>query len=586
MPRVPLDCSLPAARVLLALRDQPWPFALTGRWAGGGAIVGCAPAALLGSRDPIDALDELPPAAGDAVVGGGWFGWLGYGLGARVEALPPGPPRPVPMPDAHLAFYDHVLRRDADGRWWFESLGEPGTRLDELRRLLAAAPEVTPPPRAEFTLRAPGAGGHEAAVLDCVKRIAAGEIFQANLCLRLEAAWEGDVAALFAAAASALAPAYGACFVTPWGGIASLSPELFLRREGRAPGRGDADLLRATFPPGSVTGDPKVQAMKVIAALEATGREVYSGAIGYASPHAGLELSVAIRTFEARGGRLWLGSGGGVVADSDPRGELEECLVKARPLIAAIGGRLAPGAVAPAAGTGVAGVLPPGVAPGRARSPLPPSALAGGRRRPDPALGVFETLLVAGGEPQRLGAHLARLARSLDTVYGLPLPVGLEARVRALATGDRMRLRIDVVPGADATLALAPARTRELPIVLHPYTLPGGLGAHKWRDRALVDALTPTPLLLDADGTVLEAGWANVLIRRDGVLLRPRADGRILPGTSLPPAAEADLTLADLLAADAILVSSSIAGTVPAVLAATSPARLDGVPRTRVRSGG
>ncbi len=66
---------------------------------------------------------------------------------------------------------------------------------------------------------------------------------------------------------------------------------------------------------------------------------------------------------------------------------------------------------------------------------------------------------------------------------------------------------------------------------------------------------------------MLEAGWANVLIRRGGSLLRPRDDGRILPGTTLPPAEEADLTLADLRRADEILVSSSIVGVVPAVLA-------------------
>ena len=109
---------------------------------------------------------------------------------------------------------------------------------------------------------------------------------------------------------------------------------------GLAPGQGDAALLRATFPPGSVTGAPKVQALHVISELEATGREVYTGAIGFASPHAGLELNVAIRTFEQHGNHLWLGAGGGIVADSDPQLELEECLVKARPLIAAIGGHL------------------------------------------------------------------------------------------------------------------------------------------------------------------------------------------------------------------------------------------------------
>jgi len=204
-------------------------------------------------------------------------------------------------------------------------------------------------------------------------------------------------------------------------------------------------------------------------------------------------------------------------------------------------------------------------------APAAPPALAHGRR-PDPALGVFDTMLVLDGEPQRLDAHLARLAASLSELYGRALPGDLHTRVRTLArtARGRARLRIDVASDdADAELSIAPAGERELPVVLHPYTLPGGLGAHKWRDRALVDALTQTPLLLDADGTVLEAGWANVLIRRGGSLLRPREDGRILPGTTLPPAEEADLTLADLRRADEILVSSSIVGVVPAVLAAT-----------------
>ena len=202
-----------------------------------------------------------------------------------------------------------------------------------------------------------------------------------------------------------------------------------------------------------------------------------------------------------------------------------------------------------------------------ARTPVPP-ALAAGRRRPDPSLGVFESLLVVDGVPQRADAHLARLERSLAEVYGRGLPDDLRSRVHDLARSarDRARLRIDALPDAGLELSLAPAHRRSLPIVLHPYTLPGGLGAHKWRDRALVDALVQTPLLLDADGTVLEAGWANVMIQRGDRVLRPRADGRILPGTSLPPAEEADLTLADLRAADRIMVSSAVAGVVTAVL--------------------
>ena len=69
-------------------------------------------------------------------------------------------------------------------------------------------------------------------------------------------------------------------------------------------------------------------------------RELYTGAIGIASPVAGLELSVAIRTFEFDAGRIWFGAGGGIVADSEPELELAEALAKAAGPLAAIGGRL------------------------------------------------------------------------------------------------------------------------------------------------------------------------------------------------------------------------------------------------------
>jgi para-aminobenzoate synthetase component 1 len=103
--------------------------------------------------------------------------------------------------------------------------------------------------------------------------------------------------------------------------------------EGRlAAGLTDEDLLRATFPPGSVTGAPKIRALDLIAELEPAARGVYTGAIGLASPLAGLELNVAIRTLEVHGGRVGLGVGGGITADSDPELEWQECLHKAAPL--------------------------------------------------------------------------------------------------------------------------------------------------------------------------------------------------------------------------------------------------------------
>ena len=141
--RVELDSELTPFEVLRTLREDRAPFALVGAWAGGGAVLGSEPVRVAGAgEDPFELLDDLPPVAGEEGVGGGWFGYLGYSLGA---AVPP-PPRPVALPPFALAYYDHVLRLDAGGRWWFESLGEPDEeRLESLReRLRGPAPAPRP----------------------------------------------------------------------------------------------------------------------------------------------------------------------------------------------------------------------------------------------------------------------------------------------------------------------------------------------------------------------------------------------------------------------------------------------------------
>lgn len=468
--RAPLPFTGELEQALAALADEPHLCCLTGAWAGGGALIASAPLRVAGpGQDPFELLDDLPaptvahhavparaeqpdepwPGAGagwqrTCAVGGGWFGWLGYRLARRVEDVPLVAARPTPMPEFHLAYYDNLLRRDAEGRWWFELLlsdaraGALEQRFTDIRRRLSATPAVPVPPPARWPAAAStptplrltpeSADHHLRAVADCRERIAAGEIFEANICLRFDGEYRGGALALLrealardrgAGAGGTGLPRYTAAFDTPLGGILSLSPELFLRRHGRevvsgpikgtAPrspdsreaaatrarllgskkdaaehvmivdlmrndlgrvceygsvraareptaeahpgvwhlvtyvrgllrdGVGDADLLRATFPPGSVTGAPKVQALRVIAALEPSGREVFTGAVGFSSPLAGLELNVAIRTLELRDGRVWLGVGGAVVADSEPLAELRETLVKARPVAAAVG---------------------------------------------------------------------------------------------------------------------------------------------------------------------------------------------------------------------------------------------------------
>ena len=100
---------------------------------------------------------------------------------------------------------------------------------------------------------------------------------------------------------------------------------------------GLVDLLRATFPGGSVTGAPKIRAMQIIDELEPVRRGPYCGAIGYLSVDGHIELNVAIRTMIVEQGRVHIPVGGGIVADSDPVAEYEETLVKAQAMFAALG---------------------------------------------------------------------------------------------------------------------------------------------------------------------------------------------------------------------------------------------------------
>ena len=97
------------------------------------------------------------------------------------------------------------------------------------------------------------------------------------------------------------------------------------------------DAVRAAFPPGSMTGAPKIAAMALLDRLEPVRRAIYSGAIGYFDVFGGADLSVVIRTALVVDGRAWLHAGGGVVADSDPAAEYREALDKLRPLLAALG---------------------------------------------------------------------------------------------------------------------------------------------------------------------------------------------------------------------------------------------------------
>jgi len=657
-----LDWDLSAADMLRLLRADPHPVALLGAWAGGSDIVAASP---VRECEELDATDpgELTERAGGACFGGGWIGYLGFGAAGGMLPVPPAPGEPRRLPACWFGYYDHVLRRDrATGRWTFEALVTPGRedtlerRLEELSRRVHAARRTGARAYSCGTFRLiPSPEEHTSAVRQTVSYIRRGDLFQANICLRLEADFDGDPLDAFCRAATRLDPPYAAFLRLPEGAVASLSPELFLRRTGTSvlsrpikgtalrpedeaaarrqrealersakdqaenvmivdlmrndlsrvcapgsvtvpallhaqahpgvwhlvsdvhgtlpPGTGDAELIRATFPPGSVTGAPKVRALEVIGELEATPREVYTGAIGYRSPVAGLELNVAIRTFEFGGDRVWLGSGGGITAASDPHAEYRECLLKAAPLIRALEATLS-------------------------EEPASPSS------RPRPALGVFTSLRVTGGRGRDLDRHLARLDDSTRRLFGKHLPPGIRTDLAArLAEAPSGRLRVTARPFGgpiNVTAEVVPVGSAPAAVGLYPITVAGGLGAHKWRDRRILDHAREQAglgadqhlLILDADGDVLETDRANVFAVIDGVLRTPPADGRLLPGITRAavlrlaaqdgiPAKEEPLSTRLLRRATEVFITNSVHGIMPvralarAQQAGTGPAGAD-----------
>jgi anthranilate synthase component 1 len=102
------------------------------------------------------------------------------------------------------------------------------------------------------------------------------------------------------------------------------------------PGLDAFDLMRATFPAGTVSGAPKVRAMEIIEELEGERRGLYSGAIGYFSYDGSMDTCISIRTMLMKDDTVYLQAGAGIVADSDPTREHQECLNKARALAVAI----------------------------------------------------------------------------------------------------------------------------------------------------------------------------------------------------------------------------------------------------------
>ncbi len=202
----------------------------------------------------------------------------------------------------------------------------------------------------------------------------------------------------------------------------------------------------------------------------------------------------------------------------------------------------------------------------------------------DPGKGVFETMLVLDGRPVELGAHMARLSASLADLFGVGLPDAAQRQVAEGAHAIRHgKVRLTVTPGPAGRVETEVSTTEldreqvfpspDRGVALRSFVVEGGLGAHKWADRQLLDRIAATtgagevPLLVDADGSALEASRGNVFSAGEGWLATPPADGRILPGIARAQALEAarkegvetreeELTLDDLHRGEVFLAGS------------------------------
>jgi para-aminobenzoate synthetase component 1 len=157
----------------------------------------------------------------DGAIGGGWFGYLSY-------PDPGADGRPARIPEAAGGWTDCVLRQDGDGHWWYESMTDeplPAWVAEAIRNPLRAS-------TFNITWGEADRDAHRRGVLDCLEAIAAGEIYQACVCTQFAGTIDGAPIDFFVDGVERTSPARAAYLAGSWGAVASLSPELFLRRVG------------------------------------------------------------------------------------------------------------------------------------------------------------------------------------------------------------------------------------------------------------------------------------------------------------------------------------------------------------------
>lgn len=304
------------------------------------------------------------------------------------------------------------------------------------------------------------------------------------------------------------------------------------------------ELFRALYPSGSITGAPKITAMKLIQSLESEPRGVYTGTIGFITPERDMVFNVAIRTLELSGQEGIYGSGSGIVWDSDPAEEYRECRLKARMLECAV-------------------------------------------RKPQE---LFESILWSGSYLW-LDEHLDRLCQSsaalgffCDKTAAILTLGRLEEQMRQSGTRFKVRLILsrqgEFSAGFESVGTINPAEAVPLCLAGHRTDSGRPLLYHKTSERDLYDRYYLLArqkgfgevIFVNERGEVTEGAISTLFISRGGRFFTPPVEAGLLDGifrryflATRPFATEKIMTLTDLLEADMLYIANSVRGLRPAV---------------------
>ena len=314
-------------------------------------------------------------------------------------------------------------------------------------------------------------------------------------------------------------------------------------------GKSAVDLLRATFPGGSITGCPKIRSMEIIDELEPVKRHVYTGAIGYISFHNTMDLSIAIRTATIVDETLFFSVGGGIVYDSDPELEFQETLDKGKTLMDTLS----------SVSAGNAFHHPKAWVDGKMvdQDRAMVSATSQGFQY---GAGLFETIRVEKGTPLRLGAHLQRMNGAWTSLFkGLPPDITWERVIDLLIQENgytdlicavKLMVSRDEQANGKQTFLAAFARPyvhrlvlsgkTGLDLVTFPFPRSTPLADHKtqnylYYERAGVYARDhggDEAMILNPDLTISETNTGNIFMVIGEELVVPVSD-HVLPGITL-----------------------------------------------------